>query len=528
MYKILIVDDEPLAVIGIRSMIESLNMDIQVIATAGNGEEALMAIKKEMPDIVLTDIKMPVMDGLVFLKTCREMYGQKKPVFILLTSYEEFWMAKQAISYNALDYLVKVELTEDILRDTLHRAIEKIGPLSENTDDNSMTESSFMYRMHDKFMISLLHDLFESEEQFKLQAKDLGLTFDHDQYLCCYGELLSSQNSTLSPAGNTALFAGCVRMILNLTERSFPCHMITLDNSHFAMIVCGTNSLTDPKELFDRVFTSVHNYYNVTIKCGIGVRVSSPKSICDSFQFARSAFRRCSDDFPVVSVSEKGNVQSHDSFNISLVKKDLIRAFEDYDPALLSDTVSRLCSLLNEHQEHYVQALDLASNLLYLSLSILPDGEDVLNAHFSDTPDSYLSLYRMNSVSQIIDWLDRYRECMHSLFEERRRDYKNHIVSDVKKYINAHTHDKLSLNEVAATFGISPSYLSQLFSRYNDCGFNEYINICKIEEAKRLLKSENLKVYEVADMLNFGSEFYFSKVFKKIQGVTPSEFIATP
>ena len=114
------------------------------------------------------------------------------------------------------------------------------------------------------------------------------------------------------------------------------------------------------------------------------------------------------------------------------------------------------------------------------------------------------------------------------LFEDRRRDHKNRIVSDVKKYISEHTHDKLSLNEVAAIFGISPSYLSQLFGKYNDTGFNEYINTCKIEEAKRLLRAENYKVYEVAEMLNFGSEFYFSKVFKKIQGVTPSEYIAKP
>ncbi len=528
MYKILVVDDEPLAVIGIRSMIESLNMDIEVTGTAGNGEEALLLMKKDMPDIVLTDIKMPLMDGLNLIKTCRELYGNKKPVFIMLTSYEEFWMAKQAITYDASEYLVKVELTEEILREALNKAIEKIGPMNGNADDSVITESSFMYRMREKFMISLLHDLFESEEQFRLQAQDLGLVFNHEQYLCCYGELLSPQQSSLSYAQHTALFAGCVRMISNLVERSYPCHMITLDNSHFALIICGAETLSDPLELFERVFTSVHNYYNVTIKCGIGVFVSAPVSICDSFQFARSAFRRCCDETPVVLSSDKGTAQSHDSFNISLVKKDLIRAFEDYDPALLSDTVSRLSSLLNEHHEHYVQALDLASNLLYLSISLLPDGESVLNDHFSDTPDSYLSLYRMNSVSQIIDWLDRYRECMHSLFEERRRDYKNHIVSDVKKYIGSHTHDKLSLNEVAAIFGISPSYLSQLFSKYNETGFNEYINICKIEEAKRLLKSENLKVYEVADMLNFGSEFYFSKVFKKIQGVTPSEYIAKP
>jgi len=528
MYKILIVDDEPLAVVGIRSMIESLNMDLQVIDTAGNGEEALKAMEKEMPDIVLTDIKMPVMDGLKYIRTCRERYGAKKPVFIMLTSYEDFSMAKQAITYNARDYLVKVELTEELLRESMLRAMEHVGPVIDITDENAVAGSSFLYRMRDKFMISLLHDLFESEDQFRLQAQDLGLAFDHEQYICCYGELLSPRGSSLSYSQYSTLFSGCVGMLTNLVERTVPCHAITLDSSHFALIICAGGELPDTGMLLERVFSSIHNYYNVTVRCGVGIAVSSPMSICDSFQFARSAFRRSDDVNPIVQSPSNGSTNTHDAFNISLVKKELIRAFEEYDPTLLTQTVGRLIDLLNEHTHHYVQSLDLASNLLYLSISILPDGEEVLKEYFCDTADSYLSLYRMNSVVQITQWLDRYRDCMCRLFEERRRDHKNRIVSDVKKYISAHTHDKLSLNEVAAIFGVSPSYLSQLFGRYNDTGFNEYINTCKIEEAKRLLRTENHKVYEVAEILNFGSEFYFSKVFKKIQGVTPSEYLSKP
>ena len=301
MYKILIVDDEPLAVVGIRSMIESLNMDLQVIDTAGNGEDALKSMEKEMPDIILTDIKMPVMDGLEYIRTCRDRYGHNKPVFIMLTSYEDFRMAKQAITYNAMEYLVKVELTEEMLRDTMERVIEQFGPSDDNAGESAATGSSFLYRMRDKFMISLLHDLFESEDQFRLQARDLGLVFDHAQYICCYGEMLSSQLSSLSYAQHSSLFSGCVSMMTNLVERSVPCHMITLDSSHFAMILCDTDKLSDPADLLDRVFTSVHNYYNISVRCGIGIAVSSPLSICDSFQFARSAFRRCSDDTPIVT-----------------------------------------------------------------------------------------------------------------------------------------------------------------------------------------------------------------------------------
>lgn len=94
-----------------------------------------------------------------------------------------------------------------------------------------------------------------------------------------------------------------------------------------------------------------------------------------------------------------------------------------------------------------------------------------------------------------------------------------------KKYIGEHISERLSLNEVAAVFGISPNYLSQLFGKYNDVGFSEYINISKINEAKRLLDEGTLKIYEVAEMLGFESSFYFSKVFKKVEGVSPTDYL---
>ena len=126
-------------------------------------------------------------------------------------------------------------------------------------------------------------------------------------------------------------------------------------------------------------------------------------------------------------------------------------------------------------------------------------------------------------MEQVVGWLNFFSERLSELVQSRKKDYKNHIVTNVKKYINEHVREHLSLNEVAAVFGISPSYLSQLFSKYNETGFTEYVNTCKVRESKRLLTEENLKVYEVAEMLGFESAFYFSKVFKKVEGVAPTE-----
>ena len=118
----------------------------------------------------------------------------------------------------------------------------------------------------------------------------------------------------------------------------------------------------------------------------------------------------------------------------------------------------------------------------------------------------------------MIQWLQFFCGQLCELFQSRRKDYKNHIVTNVRKYINEHVSERLSLNEVAAVFGISPNYLSHT-------GFSEYINICKITEAKRLLEEENMKVYEAAEALGFESAFYFSKVFKRVEGVSPTEYV---
>lgn len=140
-------------------------------------------------------------------------------------------------------------------------------------------------------------------------------------------------------------------------------------------------------------------------------------------------------------------------------------------------------------------------------------------------PEGYRSIYKQSTVEQLVIWLTFFQEQLCLFFEEKRRDYKNHIVSNVKKYIHKNVAKRLTLNEVAAVFGISPNYLSQLFKKYNDMGFNEYVTLCKVNEAKHLLTDSNYKVYEVAEMLGFESAFYFSKVFKKVEGVSPTEYL---
>lgn len=120
MYRILLVDDEPLILAGIASMMEWEAYDCVVADKATNGSQALAKMKEIQPDIVITDIKMPAMNGLEFMEECRNRGYQGE--FILLTNLEEFSLAQRALRLGALDYLVKIEITPEILGESLQKA----------------------------------------------------------------------------------------------------------------------------------------------------------------------------------------------------------------------------------------------------------------------------------------------------------------------------------------------------------------------------------------------------------------------
>nr|MCR5585850.1 response regulator [Lachnospiraceae bacterium] len=193
MYRLLIVDDEPLVQVGVKSMLNWNKLDIEVIGTAPNGRVALDIIEEKHPDIVITDIKMPVIDGLELVRECRKRYGDHDPHFIFLTSYEEFSLARQAIVYGVSDYLVKLELSPQLLTEAINRVIDDISKLRALQE----TERALADPFREKFFIRLLNNMFETEEQFLLQSKELGLSFDFRAYACCAGFLAGADTDSM-------------------------------------------------------------------------------------------------------------------------------------------------------------------------------------------------------------------------------------------------------------------------------------------------------------------------------------------
>ena len=308
-------------------------------------------------------------------------------------------------------------------------------------------------------------------------------------------------------------------------------HIVTLDIKHFAVIFYKETSSEAPPEyqqilsILQTVSETIRKYYNVSISGGIGTCVTTPLEIADSFQYARQAASYATPSHCIFCYEEiQPEAAIHRQFNLSLFKNDLSTAFDTMDEKAFDTILSQIIELFLAHPTQYVQILDCACNLLYLTVSLLPEGENVLNELFHDYPDGYRSLYLQSTTEQIVEWLKVFRTRLGEYMKQHKKEYRNRIVESVKAYINENIREKLSLNEVADTFFISSGYLSQLFKKYGDMGFNEYVTYQKIAEAKRLLSDGTRKVYEVADLLGFESAFYFSKVFKKVEGISPTEY----
>lgn len=193
MTKIFLVDDEPLVLIGMQGMLNWAELGYTVVGTARNGAEALKAIGETYPDIVVSDIRMPVMDGFTLAESCHKD-GSALPVFIMLTSYEEFDYVKRSMRLGVVDYLVKIDLTAESLTAALDKARAAVEKERRLQAPAAPAVSMDSYR--DRLFLQLYGGLLTDRAAFDRQCAELGLDFHAPQYVVALGSIRTPELST--------------------------------------------------------------------------------------------------------------------------------------------------------------------------------------------------------------------------------------------------------------------------------------------------------------------------------------------
>lgn len=412
MIKVLLADDEPLCLIGMQGMLNWNELGFEVVGAVRNGADAWESVQSLRPDIVITDLKMPVMGGLELAEKCREE-DPALPVFIMLTNYEEFDYVKQSMRLGAVEYLVKIDLTAEGLTSALRRAREQVEKerILRAPQDRA-ADSLGQYR--DLLFLRLYSGLYETKESFQAQADSLGLRFDAPWYAVAYAAL-EAREMTIEQAAT--LCSGMAGMAADILPKYLPGTCVTrMDLDHFTALIPlqdAGEAEEHQRHVLEQAAAILFQYFSTRLQWAVSL--------------------------PVPDILE--------------VKQALRSAS------------SLLTQMKPEHMVRFCRA-----------------------------PMTPL-------------------------------DYRVQLVTRIRDYISRNLGQRLTLNEVAAEFNFSPSYLSQLLSRDGEAGFVEFVTATRISTAKELMATTDLRVYEISDQVGFESASYFSKVFKRLEGVSPREYM---
>lgn len=135
-------------------------------------------------------------------------------------------------------------------------------------------------------------------------------------------------------------------------------------------------------------------------------------------------------------------------------------------------------------------------------------------------------LGRLGTLGQIIQWINWFKEAVSAILERRRDTRVDKIAEMVREYVMEHYKERITLGQAAEALNISQGYLSTAFKKQSGESFTSYVSAIKIEKAKELIAGHQYMMYEISDLLGFDTPFYFSKVFKKVTGMSPKEYEA--
>lgn len=533
MMKLLLADDEALSLVGLRSMLPWEEYGIEICATAHNGEEALAAIDRFYPEIVITDIKMPILSGLDVLEESRKRYGNL-PVFIILTSYEEFDFAKKALGLGAVEYLVKLEITQQSLAEAVNKAKARVEACRLTCclpEKNSPNLSANLQSCTDAFFSRLYFYYFQSRKDFVAQSTNLGLTFPGKYF--CVASLEIANREKMPASRHTeapfSLFTSVTQLVQESCQKCYTCYMTNLDVRHFNVLFCldawDNQVVSRLCQVLEATIADVRGYCGVELLCAIGSPVTDAFLVRRSYRSACALIPTLTAHHPIAVDDGSVKVQKHLQFNFSAYKETLTKAFQELDQNTVYKTINQMSATFEGKPSAYMQAMSAAIGLLHMSMSLLPDGEKTVEAIFADLPDNYHSLYMQTTTEQYCKWIDQIRDGICEDMRQRKQNKKKKLIKDVESYIRNNLDKRLLITDVARVFNFSPNYLSQMFSQYSDCSYTDFVTREKIAAAKVMMVNSDRKIYEISELLGFNSAYYFSKVFKKSTGMSPRQYL---
>lgn len=509
MYKVLIVDDEKQIVDGLRRMIKWAEFGFEVCASARDGLEAIPLIKAHKPDLVLTDVRMPRMDGLKLLEYVRGNIPRDIE-FIILSGFSEFQYAKKALQYNVKDYILK-PIDEAPFYGAL---IDIKNILKEKELRNSLKIKAYINNIIMGDQLNGNELVLEDEQVYGLRYLTIARHREFDTLSACDGDPQDGEDL----AGVIGEKIGNANMRFVLRQDKNKCSIVVgksllsrfeYDVRHLARSLCEflwiTRSIKTDVLIGKKVreFKDLHESVKTIAPCRNKQFYQNRASILTYDDIREEEFCKIYDDQGAVI--------------------RIISAFKKNDMDKLRLSVEQLTSHFASQQVVPEIALMHLDSIMASVIQILAERTEELSEVFA----LYSAYKKIQSGANVYE-LGRLAVefclfCNEFSLNRDRRDNTD-IICKVLRYVDKNFMEPLKIADIAEHFYVNPAYLGQLFTKKKGCSLNHYLNTVRIEKAKELLANTGHKIYEIAREVGYDDPNYFSAKFYEYTCRTPSDF----
>lgn len=510
MHKVMIVDDERIIREGIRQLIEWDQLGMEIIGVYENGVQAYDAIVRDMPDIVITDNKMPDMDGLQLIELLHDQYPDIR--FIMLTGYDDFEYVQRAIKYGVKDYILKPcdenEITESLLR-------VKKDLMSKESKEHLLMQMQANWekalpQVRERFLIEVIESNPYHRHDYDRLREMMHITGD------CHRLVMLRPLQDMNILERFALkniadeLLGAFEVVISAVYKG---DILLLITSH---------ELDAVKQVTKEIADIFHSYYHKSISIAI-----SDEGEFASLYSLYLDVRKCMEYS--FYLGEGSVITSSIIDEDAVPSSEIWRGYESIGQAVRTGNAEAAASLVNQFFDvlaHQKLRIEIAKiYCLELLLTIIRQSQPEEMNDYLPSISKLQQLPTLQSVQQEI--LAIAGQITSANYERTTRRYSMVVESVISCIHQELANPDLSLKWIAKeVLFMNENYLSRLFQRETGERFSQYLMRVRMETAKQLIESNPAdKLYEISEKAGFGDNYhYFSLAFKKYTGLTPSEY----
>lgn len=527
MIKVLIVDDELLVRITLRTLIEWEKYGYSICGECSDGEQAMNTIPKVQPNIIITDVKMNHVNGDELVRFVDKNYPEICTVVI--SSYDDYQYVRDTLKHNAVDYLIKTDLTAEVLLESLKRAGEKLN-LRESKKDESDRRAVCR-----QLILKVLGGMYRGKEELlKARMKMIQLELGTAQVLPILVSLGGQEKKGTANYMQEKLkkeLAICT-MLERIIVENHQGIAVTLEDNLVLMLVSFDGEVSsrvireDTQRLVQRSDFCLQKFLKQRANFHIG-RMASMAELDHSYM---ELYEKREKMFLEEEESGARSINTREyngGQGISLEdEQNIMLAFNNREQERLRSILNTIFEVIRQEEIPRAGCVQLFNDLIILSFSVCRK----YGIEYKRVYDKSIG------IIEYVGGIERFRDCrtfilnlyedIMGVLKQREEDkaYSQPVRSTIS-YVHKNFQKQISLGEAAEKLNMNSSYLSSLFKTEVGIGFAEYLNEVRLAHAKELMDHTGMKLKELIEQSGFYSYQYFFSLFKKKYHMTPKEYM---